>query len=258
MAGRFSFVQDAEVENVRETTVPENTKKHTAWSGNVYKEWAEAREREFKDFEPENKEFVSIPAISEINIPQINYWLSKFALEVRKKDGTEYRHEVLYTLFCGLNRIIREKIPDLNLFHSSDLKPFQKTLDGRLKELQSKQQPFQKQASAISANDEEEMWNKGVMGTHSPDAIINALMFLTGKLFVLRGGREQRDLQHDQFIFEGQSDGSMIVVFKEKVSKTNQGGLKRRKVVRKEVRHLEDPYNDRSFTFIYNFYVSKW
>ena len=89
------------------------------------------------------------------------------------------------------------------------------------------------------------MWKKGVMGTHSPDAVINALMFLSGKLFILRGGREQRDLSHDQFIFEEQLDGSMMVIFKEKVSKTNQGGLKRRKVVRKEVRHLEDPSNDR-------------
>ena len=83
----FSFVKDAEVENVRETTVPENTKKHTAWSSNVYKEWAQAREKEFKDFESENKEFVSIPPITEIDIPQINYWLSKFAMEVRKKMG---------------------------------------------------------------------------------------------------------------------------------------------------------------------------
>ncbi|KAK3705188.1 hypothetical protein QZH41_013984 [Actinostola sp. cb2023] len=128
----------------------------------------------------------------------------------------------------------------------------------RLKELQSTQQPFKKQADAISAKDEEEMWSQGILGTHCPDAVLNALMFLSGKLFVLRGGKEQRELSHDQFVLEKQKEnGLMLVIFKEKVSKTNQGGLKRRKVDRKEVRHVEDPTSEKSFTFIYNFYISK-
>ena len=88
---------------------------------------------------------------------------------------------------------------------------FQQTLDSLLKELQSKQQPFKKQAEAISITDENEMWKQGVLGTHSPDTVINSLVFLTGKLFVLRGGKEQRDLLREQFEFEGQDDGSMKV-----------------------------------------------
>ena len=155
-----------------------------------------------------------------MTVKELNYWLSKLALEVRKKDGGDYRHEVLYSLFCGLNRLSREKHPALSLFHSPELKCFQQTLDGRLKELQSKQQPFKKQAEAISATDENVMWKHGVLGTHSPDTVINSLVFLTGKLFVLRGGKEQRDLSPEQFEFEGQDDGSMKVTFKEKVSKT--------------------------------------
>ena len=42
----------------------------------------------------------------------------------------------------------------------------------------------------------------------------------------------------------------MSVTYKEKVSKTNQGGLKRRKIERKIVQHVEDPMDERSFTFI--------
>jgi len=103
-------VRDDEVEQlVRENTVPQDTKKHTAWSNNAYKEWSQARQNEFRDFEPENKEFPSVPPITEITVEEINYWLSKFAMEVRKKDGSQYRHEFLYSLFCGLNRLIREQ-----------------------------------------------------------------------------------------------------------------------------------------------------
>jgi hypothetical protein len=131
-------------------------------------------------------------------------------------------------------------------------------IHGRLKELQSKQQPFKKQADAISFADENEMWKQGVLGTHSPDTVVNTLMFLTANLFVLRGGREQRDLSREQFDFVKQDDGMMKVIFKEKVSKTNQGGLKRRKKEAKVVKHIEDPLDERSFTFFCSFYMSKW
>ena len=122
----------------------------------------------------------------------MNYWLSRFAVEVRKRDGINYRHEVLYSLFCGLNRVIKEKHAALSLFHSTELKPLQKTLDGRLKELQATQatqQPFKKQSDALSVKDETAMWTKGVFGTHNPDAVINTFLFLSGKLFVIRGGQ---------------------------------------------------------------------
>ena len=79
------------------------------------------------DFIPENEEFKHVPNIENLNIKEINYWLSRFVLEVRKTDGSEYRHEVLYSLFCGLNRIIQVQHPALNLFHSPELKQLQKT-----------------------------------------------------------------------------------------------------------------------------------
>lgn len=75
---------------------------------------------------------------------------------------------MLYSLFCGLNRVIKEKHAELSLFHSTALKPLQKALDGRLKELQATKQPFKKQCDALSVKDETTMWEKGVFGTHKP------------------------------------------------------------------------------------------
>jgi hypothetical protein len=71
-------------------------------------------------------------------LEEINYWLSKFAVEVRKKDGSDYRHEVLYSLFCGIYEPYdpRKPKPEISLFTTPQLKPFQNALDGRLKELQ--------------------------------------------------------------------------------------------------------------------------
>jgi hypothetical protein len=144
------------------------------------------------------------------------------------------------------------------MFHSTELKPLQQTFDGQLKELQLSQQPFKKQSDALSASDENEMWTKGELGTHSPEVVINTLLYLSGKLFVLHGGQELGELTHDQIEFEERPDGNVSVTYKEKVWKTNQGGLKRRKIESKVVHHIEDALDERSFSFIYHFYINKW
>ena len=159
-------------------------------------------------------------------------------------------------MFCGINRTIQESKPEISLFQTPQLKPFQNVLDGRLKDLQGKQPPYRKRA--ISVNDEAKMWEEGIVGTETPDSVINTFLFLTGKLFALRGGREQRDLSHDQFQFVEQCDGMMMIKYGEKLSKTNQGGLKRRKKEPKQIEHVEDPFDVKSLTFMYNFYLSKW
>ncbi|XP_028410790.1 uncharacterized protein KIAA1958-like [Dendronephthya gigantea] len=198
---RFLFVTERDVESARENRTPENTTRHALWSSNVYKKWAEARNKEFRDFVPENAEFKHVPNLEDLTVKKINYWFSRLALEVRKVDGGEYKHEVLYSLFCGLNRSIQVKHPALNMSNSPELRPLQQALDGRLKELQATQKPGKKTAAAVSVTDERQMWDAGVLGTGSPDSIINTLLFLTGKLFALRGGKEQRELTRDQFEF---------------------------------------------------------
>jgi hypothetical protein len=216
---RFLFVTERDVQSARENRTPENTTRHTLWSSNVYKKWAEARNKEFTDFVPENAEFKHVPNLEDLSVNEINYWFSRLALEVRKVDGGEYKHEVLYSLFCGLNRSIQVKHPALSTLNSPELKPLQQALDGTLKELQASRKPVKKRANAVSVTDEREMWNTGVLGTGSPDNVINTLLFLTGMLFALQGGKQQRELTHDQFPFVNKPDGMVIVKYTEKCLK---------------------------------------
>ena len=100
----------------------------------------------------------------------------RFALEIRKRDGTYCRHAVLHSLFCGFNRVIKEKHAALSLFYSTELKPIQNILDGRLKELQATQQPFNKQSEALSVKDETAMWTKGI-SFHTYSSEINVFIY---------------------------------------------------------------------------------
>ena len=144
------------------------------------------------------------------------------------------------------------------LFKSPHLKRLQDALDSRLKDLQSRQSPFRKKAKVLSQKDEQMLWTTGSLGTHSPAVLLDTLVFLAGEIFALRGGQERRDLCFDGFDFVETEDGKTMVTYREKTSKANQGELKRRKLTPKEVIRIEDGADERSFTYIFNFYMSKW
>ena len=108
---------------------------------------------------------------------------------MKRKNGNKYRHEVLYSLFCAINRVIRESQPDLVIFQSPQLKPLRDELDSRLKDLLlSRQSPFRKKAKALGKKDEQQLWLTGCLGTHCPAVRLDTLIFLPGKIFALRGG----------------------------------------------------------------------
>ena len=50
------------------------------------------------------------------------------------------------------------------------------------------------QTETFSRDDEEKLWNSGVLGSNNPKALLRAVFYLNGRNFCLRGGEEQRNL----------------------------------------------------------------
>ena len=44
----------------------------------------------------------------------LQHWMSRFVLEVRKRDGTEYPPNTLYHIICGLQCYIRGRRPKVS------------------------------------------------------------------------------------------------------------------------------------------------
>ena len=68
----------------------------------------------------------------------MEFWLSRFVVEARKQDGSEYPAKSLYYLVCGLLRLLRNKeIYSMNFLDEKDIRfaNFRKVLDSRMKEL---------------------------------------------------------------------------------------------------------------------------
>ena len=137
---RFENVRaesDDSIEKRKYERVPEKSRKQSCWALAVYTEWAKWRHAQAETvlgdngLVPENLQLQS--AIT------LDYWLSRFVIEARRKDGNPYPPNTLYNITASLQRMFRESYGrhDVNLLDSKDstFAEFRKALDSRMKEL---------------------------------------------------------------------------------------------------------------------------
>lgn len=67
-----------------------------------------------------------------------------------------------------------------------------------------------KQAQAVLPEDEEILWEKGVFGNSTAEALQSTLFFYACKLFALRGHDEHHLVQCNQFAIKKIKEGSML------------------------------------------------
>ena len=92
---------------------PFHLQQNTRTSVNIFAEWQSLREVKvpvldcggvFKDYE-----LHKVCALSAMDVLSLNYWLSKFVMEVVKKSGERYPPKSVYGIICSLKRHLEEK-----------------------------------------------------------------------------------------------------------------------------------------------------
>ena len=84
-------VTDEEVQCAEASCVPN---KATNWAVNIWEDWS-------KNCESLRAQFPNKP-LHLLTIEQMNSWLAKFILKVRRKDSNEYQPNTLYQIACGI------------------------------------------------------------------------------------------------------------------------------------------------------------
>ena len=122
---------------------------------------------------------------------------------------------------------------------------FRVALDGEMKRLRASGLGVKKrQAEPITIEEENLLWEKGVLGDGDPQTLIDTILFLCGIHFALRSGQEHRDLKISQFEVQVDQDGATYLLYTENISKNNQGRLTHRKIKQKTVpcyRNISNP-----------------
>ena len=108
----------------------------------------------------------------------------------------------------------------------------------------------------ISIEEEDMLWEKGVLGESDPQTLLDTVLFLCGIHFALRSGQEHRSLKRSQFELQTDEDGSSFLLYTENTSKNYQGGLSHRKVKPKSVACYEYKSNpQRCLVRIFQLYL---
>ena len=145
----------------------------------------------------------------------------------------------------GIQRYIRwNGKPAIDLFKDGEYAEFCVCLDSKMKRLQkSGLGSHKKKAEPLTIEEEELLWQKGLLGSHSPQALVDTMVVLNGLYFALSSGSE-----HCQLRLHPKRGQRPYLEYTEDVSKNRQGGIKGRKVKPKVVRHHDNPTNpDRCF-----------
>lgn len=187
--------------------------------------------------------------------------MTRFVLEVRKVNGSEYQPNTLYHIVCGLMRHVRNSLnANIDFLKDSEFAEFRASLDSEMKRLQSKGLgSTHRQAEPFTIEEEELMWEKKFLGDHSPESLLNTIIYMNGLYFALRSGDEHRNLRLNPCqiqVIEKPGDRPYLLYI-EDISKNRPGGIKGRKVKPKVVQHHANINNpSRCFVRLFKLYLS--
>ena len=92
---RFAtLLSDEAVKEARKAAVPKTMQKDTLWCIRLWNEWTKERNSRIEEQIPLD--------ITTLSPTVLQRSLSRFVLEVKKKDGTPYPPDSLYHLVCGI------------------------------------------------------------------------------------------------------------------------------------------------------------
>ena len=137
-------------------------------------------------------------------------------------------------------RQIRLTRPGLDFFHDKAFAECRTVLDSEMKRLKREGVVVKgRKAEPLTEEEEQILWDKGILGDHSPHALLNTVFFQNGINFALRSGGEHRSLRNTSNgcqirVFEPEGQRARLI-YREDASKNNQGGLRGRKQQPKEV-----------------------
>lgn len=239
---------DEEVSSLVKGYVPDNTRKNTAWALKVFTEWRFAREEKC----PED-----VLTCGKADV--LNYWLPRFVNEARKADGSPYPPRTINQILAALQRYMlgeNHLLPRFLNRHDATFRPIHNACDAVYHALHSSGVGVSvRHTSIISAEEEDKLWDNGILGIDTPKSLQRAIFYYVGKRFCLRGGDEQRRLGPSHFKRSSNPDCLTYVEFS---SKNNCGRLKDLRYENKEVPCPAIPEErPKCLVYLFDIYLSK-
>ena len=210
----FAVVEEEELQSLKDKNKNSNTEKCTNTWINRFEKWQQTRGIN-----------INLPDISPIELDSI---LQKFYAELRTEKGEEYEPASLRTMLGALHRYVKGKGYSTSIITSMEFAGSREVLNGKAISLREQGKgKMKRKADSISDEDEEAMWESGVLGHSSPKSLNQTIFFQISQHFGTRGCQEHHQINmEDLKIVSNPITGEVeYVEWVEGITKTRQGGL---------------------------------
>ena len=162
----------------------------------------------------------------------IDRTLAAFVCEARQADGKPYPGSTLKNILSALFRVMKQFQGAQNVTNFVDKTEREKhfpqlhnALDRVLRQLRQSGIGVECRRAALITDDiESKLWETGVTGIHSPQALLHAVFFYNGKYFYLWGIGEHQNLRFSQIAHTSPTKYTYL----EFGSKNHSGGVSNR------------------------------
>ena len=176
-------------------TFSDETKKKIRWAVKMYGQW-----RGY--FHHLGLEFITcdLDDIVTVTPDSLMFALCHFLMEVKKVDGSDFLGKTFYDIAICIQFHLEMKGLSLRIINDDAFATLKFTLDN-IKKLRTQQGVGSRvwKAEVLSATDKDLLWSVGLLGMSMPTQLLNTVVFIMGKGFALRAGKEHRALHGLQF-----------------------------------------------------------
>ena len=162
--------------------------------------------------------------IEDIPAAELNEFISEFIISVRTKDGNEYEPTSLRSLMASFERHLKKKGYSASIINDLVFEKTRKVLQSKQKQLKKQGKGNKPKASvALTTEELKILYEKGLLGMCSPEALLNTLCLNNTLHFGLRGCKEHRDMCWGDVKLHKTANGVEYLEFNERQTKTRTG-----------------------------------
>jgi len=159
-----------------------NAWKHWVVGKNAELEKARAQGKYLKNFETD---------ILKLRADELSYTLCMFVKEVKKPNGDSYAADSVLYLAYGIQEYLFENGRIDNIFTDMYYEPFTSALHEVVKDFKL---PMNELGYYVTRIEEEHLWEAKQLGAHSPQVLLNTLVYFNTKYFMLRTAEDHQRL----------------------------------------------------------------
>ena len=117
----------------------------------------------------------------------LNDALSFFIAEICTQNGQEYKPNTLYKIIIAIQLYFRQSGHFINFLDNVGFEGMRRILDAKMKDLSKQGLGIRrKMADVITEEQGDIMWQKGILGTDTPQKRLDTLIYSLGLHFALR------------------------------------------------------------------------